>query len=459
MCYASGMKLTFHGAAGEVTGSCTLIETGDTRILVDCGMFQGSREAADKNADRFPFDPKSIDAVVLTHAHIDHVGRVPKLIREGFDGNVFASHPTRLFARLMWKDAARVMKYEARRHKGRAPIYENKDVNRAFEHTHGIEYTTSFFLPGGVRGTFYDSGHIFGSSFVELSIEGKSIVFSGDVGNDYVPILRETHDLVACDALVMESTYGDRDHEDSRERSLQLKKAVHDIVERNGVLLIPAFSLERTQEILYELNGYMEKGELPKVDIFLDSPLAIKALPIYREFPKYYDKEAKELKEAGDDFFKFPGLTITKKAKDSAMIAASPPPKVIIAGSGMMHGGRIMGHLVQYLEDERNMVLVVGYQSQGTTGRRVLEGAHHVTIEGEDVDVKAEVRAIRAYSAHADQAKLLRWLDSAPRLPKRVFLNHGERHSAEVLAGKIRAAHERDGMEVRVPEPGVPYEV
>jgi metallo-beta-lactamase family protein len=453
------MKITFHGAAGEVTGSCTLIETGDTRILVDCGLFQGNHDANEKNAGPFPFDPKSIDAVILTHAHIDHVGRVPKLVREGFKGRIFSSHPTRLFARLMWKDAARVMKSESRRHRGRQPIYENADVNAAFELTHGIDYSTSFLISGGIRGSFHDAGHIFGSSFVDLTIEGKTIVFSGDVGNDYVPILRETAGLIPCDALVMESTYGDRDHEDSRERSLQLKKAVEDIVARKGVLLIPAFSLERTQEILYELNGYIERGELPKVDIFLDSPLAVKALSIYREFPKYYDKEAKELKDAGDDFFRFPGLTITKTGKDSLSIIAAPSPKVIIAGSGMMHGGRIMGHLVQYLEDARNMVLVVGYQSQGTIGRKVLDGAHHVTIEGEDVDVKAEVRAIRAYSAHADQAKLLRWLDSAPRLPRTVFLNHGEQHSSEVLAGRISAQHERDGVNAVVPKPGVPYEI
>jgi metallo-beta-lactamase family protein len=332
-------------------------------------------------------------------------------------------------------------------------------VNAAFDLTHGIDYSTQFLVSGGIRGAFHDSGHIFGSSFVELTVEGKTIVFSGDVGNDYVPILRETADLVPCDALVMESTYGDRDHEDSTERSIQLKKAVEDIVARKGVLLIPAFSLERTQEILYELNGYMERGDLPKVNIFLDSPLAVKALPIYREFPDYYDKEAKELKDAGDDFFKFPGLVMTKKAKDSLMIASAPSPKVIIAGSGMMHGGRIMGHLVQYLEDERNMVLVVGYQSHGTIGRKVLDGADHVTIEGEKVEVKAEVRAIRAYSAHADQAKLLRWLDSASRLPKTVFLNHGELRSAQALAEKVRATHDRDGMTAIVPEPGVAYDL
>ncbi len=441
------MKITFYGAAREVTGSCTLIETPTTRVLVDCGMIQGNGNSFERNMAPLPFDPSSIDALILTHAHIDHTGRVPKLVREGFKGRIFATHPTRLLTRLMWQDASHVMKDEARRYK-RPALYLPKDVNPAFELLHGVPYDTTVRISDDFSFVFREAGHIFGSGFVEANVYGTRLVMSGDLGNDYVPILRPTARIVDGDVAVMESTYGDRIHEDPQHRAERLKAAVNENFSKKGTLLIPAFSLERAQEILYELHELVESKQVPPTPTFLDSPLAIKALPIYHEFSEYYDKEAAALKASGDDFFKFPGLTVTKKPDESRAILDVPKPKIIIAGSGMMHGGRIMHHLVDYLNDPKTTLLVVGYQSAGTVGRSISEGAKVVHIDHEEVQVQAKVEVIGAYSAHADQAKLIKWVTSGRTLPKKIYLNHGEPHASEELAQKIR---DQFSLDVAIP--------
>lgn len=444
------MKLTFCGAAGEVTGSCTLVETPSTRVLIDCGLFQGNGNSYERNLASFPFDPSTVDALIVTHAHIDHIGRLPKLVKEGFKGRVFATNPTRLLAKLMWRDAAQVMKDEARRYK-RPAVYASKDIGPCFELMHGVRYDTTVKVGSELSFRFREAGHIFGSAFAEIDAYGTRLVSSGDLGNDYVPILRPTARIVRGDVIIMESTYGDRVHEHPKERLARLKAAVLDSVGRKGTLMIPAFSLERAQEILYELSGLVESGQVPKVPVFLDSPLAIKALPIYHQFPEYYDEEAKELTEAGDDFFRFPGLQVTKKPDQSRAIRAVPPPKIIIAGSGMMHGGRIMHHLVDYLADPQNTVLIVGYQSSGTLGRRIADGVKTVKVEGHEIEVKARVDVIGSYSAHADRDKLARWVTSGRKPPKKVYLNHGEPEAAESLAATLRDAH---GLDVTVPKFG-----
>ncbi|HTM68659.1 MAG TPA: MBL fold metallo-hydrolase [Candidatus Binatia bacterium] len=444
------MKITFHGAAREVTGSCELVETPTTRVLVDCGLFQGNGMAYERNMAPFPFEPSSVDAVILTHAHIDHIGRIPKLVKAGFSGRIFATHPTRLLARLMWQDASHVMKDEARHHK-RAPVYMPKDVGPAFDLLHGVPYDTTVRISNDFSFCFREAGHIFGSGFVEADVYGTRLVCSGDLGNDYVPILRPTARIVNGDVVVMESTYGDRIHENPKVRAERLKAAVLDSAKRKGTLLIPAFSLERAQEILYELNNLVESKQVPALPTFLDSPLAIKALPIYHQFPEYYDQEAKELKASGDDFFKFPGLEVTKKPEESRRIIGVPSPKIVIAGSGMMHGGRIMHHLVDYLSDPNTTVLVVGYQSAGTVGRAIAEGQKMVRIEHTDVEVRAKIDIIGSYSAHADQVKLLKWVSSGRKMPKKVYLNHGEPHASEALAQKIR---DEFAVDVAIPAPG-----
>ncbi len=448
------MKLTFLGAAQEVTGSCILIETARTRGMVDCGLFQGASIAYDRNLEPFAVDPKTIDAVILTHAHIDHIGRFPKLVKEGFAGRTFVTHPTRQLAKYMWMDAEHVMKDDARRF-GRIPLYNKDDLWRAYELLHGVEYGTTVKVADDFSFHFRDAGHIFGSAFVEIDVEGRRLVCSGDVGNDNVPILRQTEPMDPADIVIMESTYGDRVHEDLVTRTQMLKQALTDTIKRKGVLMVPAFSLERTQEILYELNEMVEGRQVPRVPIFLDSPLAIKVLPIYKKFPEYYDRQARELAKR-DDFFDFPGLKITRKPEESRGIALVPPPKVIIAGSGMMHGGRIMHHLVDYLNDPNNILLVVGFQAAGTIGRAVLEGANRVHIDHEEILVKARVEAIGGYSAHGDQLKLLKWLVSGKTKPRQVFLDHGEVGAMEVLAGHIRQGK---GIETVLPQLGVTYEV
>ncbi len=447
--------MTFHGAARQVSGSCTLFETASTRVLVDCGLFQGSRHSYEQSLEPFPFDPASIDAVILTHAHIDHTGRVPKLVKDGFKGRIFATHPTRQLARIMWADAANVMKRDAARYE-KPMLYGKPDVRAAYDLLHGVQYGVKVRVSGDISFTFREAGHVFGSAFVELDVSGTRVVMSGDVGNDSVPILRQTADIVDGDVVVMESTYGDRLHDTTEPRMEKLEACIRDAIKKKGVLLIPAFSLERTQEILYELNELTEQRGLPRVPIFLDSPLATKILPVYREFPEYYDAEAKELKKAGDDFFKFPGLEIIHDREESDHILDVPSPKVIIAGSGMMHGGRIMGHLVDYLSDPTTTVMVVGYQGAGTTGRAILDGANNVQIDGKEVMVRAHIEQVGAYSAHADQAKLLRWLGSGPRPPSKVFLNHGELQAQEVLAEHIR---ERYGVDPAIPSLGDAYEL
>jgi metallo-beta-lactamase family protein len=442
------MTLTFYGAAGEVTGSCTLLDAGRQRILVDCGLFQGSHDSFARNLEQFPFDPSSIDALILTHAHIDHIGRVPKLVNAGFRGPIYTTPPTRLLAKVMWQDAAHVMKDDARRH-GKEPLYAPKDVAAVFERVVAADYGVTTRIGDDVAFRFLETGHIFGSAAVYVEAGGKRFVFSGDVGNDMVPILRQTEDLPPTDVLVMESTYGNRFHEPASERVARLKAAVTDTAARGGVLLIPAFSLERTQEILYELNGLVESGAVPKVTMFLDSPLAIKVLPIYHQFPQYYNREAKALKDAGDDFFQFPGLRITKDGEESEAIKDAPSPKVIIAGSGMMHGGRIMKHLAEYLDDPNNTVLVVGYQSAGTVGRAVAQGAPSVRIEHHEIPVRAHVETVGAYSAHADQDKLVAWAKASGA--KTIFLNHGEPDAAEALAERLVA---EPGVAAHVPRYG-----
>jgi metallo-beta-lactamase family protein len=447
------MHITFYGAVGGVTGSCELIDTGRSKVLVDCGLFQGSREAHDMNAEPFPFNPSELDALILTHAHVDHLGRIPYLVKQGFAGRIFATHPTRLLAKLMWQDTADVMRSDMV-HYHRVPLYRRGDVGPAFDLVHGVGYGVPVRVTDDVTATFRDAGHVFGSSFVEIKAGERRLVFSGDLGNDHAPILRDTESITAGDVVVMESTYGNRRHEDARFRVDRLKKAIEDTVRRRGVLLIPAFSLERTQEILYELNGLAENGELPPVPIILDSPLAQRMMPIYRQFTEFYDRDAKELRDAGDDFLVFPGLEATKSPEESHAIKDRPKPKVIIAGSGMMHGGRIMSHLTDYLGDPQTTVLVVGFQAAGTVGRALTDGAERVTIDHETYEVKAKVEVIGSYSAHADADKLVRWVTSNGK-PRLVVLNHGSDEARAALAERLRG----EGIEVRLPQLGDAIEV
>jgi metallo-beta-lactamase family protein len=447
------MKITFYGAVGEVTGSKTLIQTGDKNFLLDCGLFHGEHEK--NNEEPFPFPVESITAVILTHAHLDHVGLLPKLVKDGFNGPIYATEPTRRIAKLMLEDAAKVQTEETEGSGQR--LYDLFDVEKAYGLIQGIDYNEWLHLPAQVKIRFRDAGHVLGSAFVEFQAEGLTLIGSGDIGNDDVPIIKNTDALEKANIVILESTYGARVHKSARDRVALLKQAIADVIDRRGVLIIPAFSLERTQEILYEINGLVERGEIRELPVFLDGPLAIDLLPIYRRFSELYDKEAMFLRSAGDDFFRFSGLQITRQAYESFHIDKVSPPKIIIAGSGMMSGGRVTRHLVRYLPGENNLVLVVGYQAVGTRGRQLIEGAKVVDIQGVPVTVNAQIREIDAYSAHGDQTKLLRWLGTAQQPPRTVFLNHGEKDQAEVLAEIIS----RQGLaeQVIVSEQGLTYSV
>jgi len=430
------MKITFLGAAREVTGSCYLLETDRARILVDCGAFQGSAFMESQNFQPFGFDPKTIDAVVVTHAHLDHVGRLPKLVKEGFQGKIYLTPPTGGFARLVLEDAFQIMEYEFRKQK-RPMLYEAKDIETALQHFSTIDYDTSVKL-NDLSFRFRDAGHIFGSAFIEIHEQGGvAVTFSGDIGNDNVPILRDTAQMAETDILIIESTYGNRIHEDESTREVKLKEAIVNTVQQRGVLIIPAFAIERTQQLLYEIHDLKEQKILPPVDVYLDSPMAIKATEVIKEFPQYYDPEALALVSRGDDMFDFPGLHVTPTRDDSKTINDAPKPKIIISGAGMMNGGRILHHLVRYLGSASTTVLIIGYQAQHTLGRRLYEGEKNVEVLGERIQVKAHVTSIGAYSAHGDQNKLVRWVSEAKKQPSHIYCTHGDEGAAVALATRF----------------------
>ncbi|MDP3971213.1 MAG: MBL fold metallo-hydrolase [bacterium] len=448
------MKLSFFGACRMVTGSCYLLEHEGSKLLIDCGMIQGAHFSEKDNLAPFPFDPKDVDYIAITHAHVDHCGRVPKLVKEGFNGEIVATHATLSFIELMLGDSVHVIQSEAEEH-GHEPLYDEEDVISTVQKFQGVEYHQKISL-GPFSLEFYDAGHILGSSSIYITAGGKTIVFSGDIGNPPVPLLKETEYLEQVDYVVMESTYGARKHEASRDRSLLLKSAIYETITMGGVLLIPAFSLERTQEVLYELNSLVENEDIPKVPIFVDSPLAIKATRLYPKYNHLFNKEAKYLLDSGDDLFDFPGLQMTETVKDSIKINNVKAPKIIMAASGMMQGGRIRHHLKRYLSDYKTQILIIGYQVEGSLGRKLLDGEKVVVIEKQEYTVKAKIRPIGAYSAHADKDQLMKWLThNKPEISK-IWLTHGEEAGALELADTITKTL---GVITDVPEYGQEVEL
>jgi len=448
------MQLTFHGAAKEVTGSCHQITINDAQgnphqFLIDCGMFQGQHFADEPNFEDFHFDPKAIEAVFITHAHADHTGRLPKLMKAGYTGPVYCVHPTRPLTRVILEDSYHIMKENAERD-GEPLLYDGEDVTNVFEQMQMVNYHEALELVPGISLMFHDAGHILGSAYLSIEAEGKRIVFSGDLGNSDVPILPETEPLSKADVVICESTYGDSIHEDSKGRTAILRDLIVQTVRNKSVLLIPTFSIERTQEVLYEMDQILLTDLKTNVPIYLDSPMAIRATEIYRHYQNYLRFEADILREPDRDFFTFPNLVETLNREESKVINDRPAPKIIIAGSGMMSGGRIMHHLQRYLPDEKTQLLIIGYQAAGTLGRQLFEGAKRVRVYGQDVEVKATVKAVGAFSSHADQAKLTRWLTPKEgAVPKKIILVHGEPEVQEVFATHLR---EQLHTEVVIPE-------
>lgn len=432
-----------------MTGSNYMIESGDTKILVDCGMSQGTSFAEKENFDQFAYDPSLVQAIFVTHAHIDHTGKLPKIVKDGFKGKIYSTPPTKDFAELLLIDSQHVLKEEAEK-TGLPELYDLADVEAALAIWEGVPYHQPVQV-GSFKVTLYDAGHILGSATIKIEAEGKSIMFSGDLGNYPAPIIHDTEHLPEVDYCVIESTYGARVHEDTSKRERDLEEVIDDTAKQGGVLMIPAFAMERTQELLYHFHELVTQGRIPKIPVYIDSPLAIKLTAVYKKYEKYFNPETFKLVRSGEDILNFPGLHLTLTVEQSKEINNVSSPKIIMAGSGMSNGGRIRHHERRYLPDPKSTILFVGYQAVGTLGRAILEGAKSVHIFGEEVFVHCHIRTITAYSAHADQPRLLAWLKPREKSLKKVFVVQGEEGSSEVLAEKIKTELEVDSY---VPKKG-----
>jgi len=460
------MKLTFHGGAKVVTGSNYLLETHSassgkvTKILIDCGLFQGSSFCENLNFEKFPYKPEEIDAVFITHAHIDHIGRLPKLYKHGFRGKIFSTAPTKDFSEYSLIDSENILFKEAEK-RNRAPIYTIEDVNEMMKLWEGVKYHQKIQIgssDSGFEVEFFDAGHILGSASIlvknkkaptpqksgrspDFNVGSKKVVFSGDLGNVATPLVKDTEPLADVDYVLVESTYGNRLHEDLAIRKDILEDAIEENVKAGGTLVIPAFAMERTQDLLYEMNELVENGRIPRLPVFIDSPLAIKLTEVYKKYsqnPDYFDAESLALIRKGDAIFDFPGLKFTLTTQQSKEINDVKGSKVIIAGSGMSQGGRILHHEMRYLSDPKSTILFIGYQAQNSLGRQILDGAKNVRIFGEDIAVNCRVKSISGYSAHADQKKLMEWLKPRSKTLEKVFVVQGDEDQSKPLADKIR---------------------
>lgn len=449
------MKITFCGAARMVTGSCYLIEADNKKILVDCGLFQGRKEINKLNYLPFRFDPKEISHVLLTHAHLDHSGLIPKLRAAGFKGKVLATSVTVDLCRIMFEDSAHIMLMETehenkrRAREGllpRKPIYTLADAKSSFPLFRKVDYNKRYKISENIKAVFRDAGHIIGSSIIELFIENKKLVFSGDLGQWNVPIIKDPTIIDEADYLFLESTYGNRLHEGIGLRDSLLLKHAKKTFAKGGRLLIPSFAIERTQELLYSLNKLVKSGKFPKQKIFLDSPLAIKATEIFKDHREFFDKEALRFKNR----FTVPDLLYCNKTSDSIKLNHYKKPCVIIAGSGMCTGGRIRHHFKHGLWDSRNTVLFIGFQAEGTLGRVILEGAKRVRMMGIEIAVKADVEKIDSFSAHADYKEILKWTAGFKKRPKKIFIMHGEETASKSLKLKL----EKKGFKCHIPRIG-----
>jgi metallo-beta-lactamase family protein len=443
-------KVGFFGAVDAVTGSNFLFEVNGKRIMIDCGLFQGDKFSDDRNHEKFIIDPSSVDVLLVTHAHIDHIGRIPKFVREGFKGVIYSTPPTEQLTQIMLLDTVSILQREAT-HDGRPPIYVESDVRDTMKLWRTHEYYAPFEVLTGVQCEFKDAGHMLGSSMMFLTLNGILMVFTGDLGNSPAPLLRDTDSIAGATYLLMESVYGDRNHEGRDERKEILRQAVVDSIGRGGVLLIPAFSIERTQELLFELNELVEHHKLPDVKIYVDSPLAIKATEIYKRSDKYFNQETQHIIKSGDDVFKFPRLFFTETKQESMEIWETKGPKVIMAGSGMLNGGRIIHHLKHYAGDPNNAILLSGYQAVGTPGRRLSEGERNITVNGEHISIKAKVSTLHGYSGHKDMDHLVEFAEKGRETLKKVFVTIGEPKSSMFLAQRLR---DYVGLNVVVPQPG-----
>ena len=460
------MDLQFVGAAREVTGSCHVVRANGRTVLLDCGMFQGRRRESEAKNRRLPVPVGEIDAVILSHAHIDHAGRLPYLVAQGYDGAIHATSATRDLCAIMLRDSARIQTKDAEflRRRGRDvtdPLYDEADATRALGLMVGQPYDRWFDVTGGVRARFTEAGHILGSASVvlECTEDGRSgrpetrrLVFSGDVGRRGLAIIRDPRPPVdAADVVVMESTYGDRDHERVDDARAHLARVVRETAARGGRVLVPAFAVGRAQELVYDLHALGRAGAIPELPIVVDSPLAIDATTVFEMHPEVFDRTEALVRDV-PELFRFPLARYTRSSEESRALNAERGPMVVIAGSGMAESGRILHHLLHGADDPRNTVLIVGFQAEHTLGRRLVERRPVIRVFGEDVALRAHVEVLNGYSAHADRTELADWLGSvraaSPALG-RVYLVHGERGAQDAFAGDLAAR----GYDVTCAEP------
>ena len=464
------MKITFHGAAGCVTGSNYLIETEKFKFIVDCGMFQGSKSLKENNYKDFAYDPASVDFALVTHAHIDHTGLLPKLVKKGFSGPIFATEPTADLLEFLLPDSAHIQEIEVmqknRRNERKGlppvePIYDELDAQKAIGLLRGVKRYEAFEPVPGCTVKYFNAGHVLGSSFIEVIVEEngekRKIVFSGDLGERDHPIVEDPDQFKHTDFLVVESTYGTRvrDEVTKQERLSRLAEVFKGAIARGGNIIIPAFALERTQDLLHDILILKERGDVPGIKVVIDSPLASNITKVFNKYPECYDQDAREVKKKMGNLFDHGDFRFTQSVEESKALNEEKGI-VIMSASGMCDAGRIKHHLKHNLWKPENTVIFVGYQAEGTLGRLILEGMKTVRIHGEEVSVEAKIEQITGYSGHADQKGLLEWLDSVEEVRGNVFVVHGEPESAEGFAGMIK---EKLGFKAAVPKMGETFDL
>ena len=447
------MKITFCGASKTVTGSNYLIEAEDKKLLLDCGMFQGSAREEQMNFESFIYNPKDIDYLILSHAHIDHSGRIPKLVREGFNGKIYTTHATYDLCEIMLMDSANIGMQDAewenrkRVRKGLTPIeplYNTNDVKESLKLFKPVYYNQEIKIDDTFTFRLQDAGHILGSAIVELFIneDGKTtkLVFSGDLGMPERPILMDPTFIEDADYLIIESTYGDRDHPTYTDSTKSLIKIIDDTSQKGGTVVIPSFAVGRTQDLIYQLNSYYDgEGleEYKKIPIYIDSPMAVSTTKVFEKNSNLFDEDAKNLILSGDNPFDFENIFYVRDVEESKRLNAVKYPKVIISASGMATAGRVRHHLKHNLWDPKNSVIIVGYQAEGSTGRKLVEGAKKVSLLGEEIKVEASIYSLQGFSAHADRTMLLNWIGHFKKFPKKIFLVHGEEKAITALKSEI----------------------
>jgi metallo-beta-lactamase family protein len=457
------IKLRFLGAAQNVTGSRHLLEVNDTRVLIDCGLYQ-ERHLLARNWEAFDVPPESIDAVLLTHAHLDHCGLLPKLVKEGFKGKIYCTAATSELARIILLDAAKLQEedaeYKRKRHQreGRkgpypeVPLYTTADAQASFSHFNLVKYKHPVEIYEGIQASFCDAGHVLGSSIIKVSIKQngqvKSILFSGDIGRPHRPIVRDPTYIDEADYILVESTYGDRIHKGREDTKKMIAEVINTTKKTRGNIIVPSFALERSQEVLYYINELMLEDAIPQLLVFLDSPMATSITKVFEQHPELYDEEMNEYIRRHESPFKFPGLKMVETTKESKGISQIKGTIMVIAGSGMCTGGRIKHHLVNNITRPESTIMFVGYQATGTLGRQIVDGEKQVRILGQEYPVKAKVVQIQGFSSHADRDELVQWLSGLQKPPKKVFVVHGETESALHFGQYLK---EKTGWQVAVP--------